>query len=59
MTTMPLSVRERMCPDCGANHNRGVNAAINLHTVADHSSPDGESSIDGCLSPAPHRTRAR
>ncbi len=42
---MPLSVREWTCPDCGAQHDRDVNAAINLRKVA-------ESSMDGCPSPS-------
>jgi putative transposase len=38
---MPLSLRQWKCPDCGAVHDRDVNAAINLKKVA-------ESSAGGC-----------
>jgi putative transposase len=38
---LPLSVREWACTDCGAVHDRDVNAAINLKKVA-------ESSVGGC-----------
>jgi putative transposase len=31
---LPLSVREWMCPACGAKHDRDVNAAINLMNMA-------------------------
>ena len=43
MPKMPLSVRDWTCPDCGTQHDRDVNAAINLRKVA-------ESSMDGCPS---------
>ncbi|MBO0613987.1 zinc ribbon domain-containing protein [Thiothrix fructosivorans] len=31
---LPLSVREWACPTCGRNHDRNVNAAINLANYA-------------------------
>ena len=31
---MPLSVRPWICPDCGASHDRDLNAARNLATYA-------------------------
>lgn len=32
--SMPLSVREWTCAECGANHDRDVNAALNLQRIA-------------------------
>ena len=34
LEALPLSVREWECPDCGAHHDRDVNAARNLMKIA-------------------------
>lgn len=34
LETLPLSVREWTCPECGVIHDRDVNAAINLKNMA-------------------------
>ena len=34
LETLPLSVREWTCPECGSVHDRDVNAAINLRNLA-------------------------
>ncbi|MDR1741594.1 MAG: transposase [Synergistaceae bacterium] len=44
MAEMPVSVRQWTCPQCGAEHDRDVNAAINLkqHAVSSTVSACGE-----------------
>ncbi|TSE29484.1 transposase [Tepidimonas taiwanensis] len=34
LDVLPLSVRRWTCPACGATHDRDINAAINLKTMA-------------------------
>ena len=34
LETLPLAVREWVCPACGSLHDRDVNAAINLKNLA-------------------------
>lgn len=40
LESLPLSVRQWKCPECGANHDRDVNAAMNLKQVAESSAGD-------------------
>lgn len=42
-TKMPLNVREWTCPDCGAHHDRDVNAAKNILAVGTTVSACGDS----------------
>jgi len=63
--TMPLSVRQWICPDCGASHDRDVNAARNLlvHGLAVLNGPTASSA--GCEAcgeegaGASHKTRVK
>ncbi len=40
LESLPLSERQWTCPECGASHDRDVNAAINLKQVAESSADD-------------------
>jgi putative transposase len=51
--TLPLSVRDWVCPACGSVHDRDRNAAINLMNIAASSAVTacGAGSSDGGLAP--------
>ncbi len=57
--TMPLSVRAWTCPQCQAQPDRAVNAAMNWRHAADRSSPHGESSMGSYSSVSASRRPAR
>ena len=40
LEVLPLSARQWTCPECGANHDRDVNAAISLKQMAESSAGD-------------------
>lgn len=59
--SLPLSVREWKCSDCGSIHQRDVNAAINiaLEAARDSASDRGDGVIPGVLRPVPvYETRS-